>query len=164
MTLLAPLFLLGLLALIIPWWMHLISTDDPPAQDFSSSMFLEQQQTVSSRQARLRYWALLLLRTLAIALLALLFAEPVLKKFKALVDSSTRHLVVVDTSLSQSHKQRWQRTQAQVNDIVSGIATGDQVLVVDAGSAIESSDSNDFTAESAKKELAAMTPGNRRLQ
>ncbi|MEM7258519.1 MAG: BatA domain-containing protein [Pseudomonadota bacterium] len=164
MTLLAPLFLLGLLALVVPWWLHLISTDDPPQQEFGSSMFLEQQQTVSSKQSRLRYWLLLLLRTLAVVLLALLFAEPVLEKLNILGDESTRHVVVVDTSLSQSHEQRWQRTQLLAGDILSGIPASDQILMVGAGGSIEVDENNDYSATTATAQLAALSPDSRRLE
>ncbi len=163
MTLLAPLFLLGLLGLTIPWWLHLISTDDPPKQDFGSSMFLEQQQTVSSRQSRLRYLLLLLLRTLAVALIALLFAEPVLEKLQLPGNESSRHIVVVDTSLSQSHVQRWDKTQSLATDIINSIPTDDQVLVVGAGAAMSLDDSNDYSASAALGFLASLSPDAQRL-
>lgn len=163
MSLAAPLFLIALLALTIPWWLHLISTDDPPAQDFSSDMLLEQQQTVSSKQSQLRYWLLLLLRTLAIALLALLFAEPVIEKLKMLTEQSTRHLVVVDTSMSQGHQQRWNRTQSQARDIISALPSGDQVLLVNASDTIQATSESDLLASTAITQLESVTPGNQQL-
>ena len=39
MTLLAPLFLLGLLAIGVPIWLHRLSSENPNRQPFSSVMF-----------------------------------------------------------------------------------------------------------------------------
>ena len=41
MSLLAPAFLLGLLAIGLPWWLHRLSSDNPNKQRFSSLMFVE---------------------------------------------------------------------------------------------------------------------------
>ena len=41
MSLLAPAFLVGLLAIGLPWWLHRLSSDNPNKQRFSSLMFLE---------------------------------------------------------------------------------------------------------------------------
>ena len=41
MTLLAPAFLLGLLAIGVPLWLHRLSSENPNRQPFSSVMFLE---------------------------------------------------------------------------------------------------------------------------
>ena len=99
MSLLTPLFLFGLLAVIIPWWLHRLSSNNPPLQDFGSSMFLEKSETMSSKQTKVRYRKLLSLRVLMLGLLALLFAEPVINGIKLPGVSSNRHLLIIDTSL-----------------------------------------------------------------
>ena len=101
MSLLAPVFLVGLLAVAVPWWLHRLSRDNPPLQDFGSSMFLEAKETTSSKQTQLRYKKLFSLRFLLLALLALLFAEPALKLGQFIGGSDYRQIMVVDTSLSQ---------------------------------------------------------------
>ncbi len=163
MSLIAPLFLLGLLAWLVPWWLHRISTDDPPQQEFGSSMLLEQQQTVSSRQTRLRYWRLLGLRALAIALLALLFAEPVFKQLKGLTTEATRHLLVVDTSLSQSHTDRWQRTKSIANDIIDQLPAGDEITVISASDTLQQTADEDYSVATARTQLSALEPAPTRL-
>ncbi len=164
MSLIAPLFLFGLLALVVPWWLHRISTDEPPEQDFGSSMLLEQQQTVSSKHTRLRYWGLLSLRTLAVALLALLFAEPVLQQLKALTEEATRHLLVVDTSLSQSHTERWQRTTEVANSVIDSIPTGDEISVIFASDTLQQSADEDYSVAAASAAIGALQPNTSRLE
>ena len=52
MTLLAPLFLLGLASIALPIWLHRMSTQSPKRERFSSAMLLEEstQQTYISKQ------------------------------------------------------------------------------------------------------------------
>ena len=164
MSLIAPLFLFGLLALIIPWWLHRISTDEPPEQDFGSSMLLEQQQTVSSKHTRLRYRRLLSLRTLAVVLLALLFAEPVMQRLKGLTEEATRHLLVIDTSLSQSHTDRWQRTTEVANSVIDGIPAGDEISVIAASDTLQQSTDEDYSVTAARAAVSALQPDTSRLE
>lgn len=164
MSLLAPLFLFGLFALAVPWLLHRISTDDPQKQDFSSDMLLEPQQTISSTHKRLRYWKLLSLRSLAVALLALLFAEPVFNKIKSVGNQVTRHLLVVDTSLSQSHSKRWQRSRELGNNIISQLPAGDEIVVISAADTLVQSDNQDYSADTAYSRLASLTAGATRLE
>lgn len=166
MSLLAPLFLIGLIAAIIPWWLHRLSSNNPPLQDFGSSMFLEHSETMSSKQTRLRYRTLLSLRVLVLALLALLFAEPVINGIKLLGNSSSRHLLIIDTSLSQNHTDRWQRSRTTAEDILDSIADGEEVTVISAGARLVQSggvDSEDPTPSAARNHIAALKPGQSRL-
>ncbi len=134
MSLLAPMFLFGLLAAILPWWLHRLSSEKPPAQDFSSSMFLEQSDTRSSRQTRLQYWKLLALRLLFLLMLAVLFAEPLLQRSGLISGSAIRHVILIDTSLSQSHQDRWQQTLQQATDLLDAAGPSDEAVVIAAGS------------------------------
>lgn len=166
MSLLAPLFLLGLLAAIVPWWLHRLSTDRPPLQDFASSMFLEASESASSRQTRLRYLRLLSLRILLLAALAFLFAEPVIKQLRLPGLSATRHVIVLDNSLSQSHSDRWTRTQSITNDILDAAAPSDQALIIAANSRFVQSGGDseqDTSLDSARTNLASLQPTLRRL-
>ena len=163
MSLLAPLFLLGLLAVIIPWWLHRLSSNNPPLQDFGSSMFLEASETMSSKQTRLRYLALLLLRTLVLALLALLFAEPVINGIKLLSGGTNKHLLIIDTSLSQKHSDRWQRTRSTADQIIDQISSADEISVISAGNQLIESGAGDFSASAARQQINAMQAGLERL-
>ena len=79
-SLLAPLFLAGLLAVGLPWWLHRLSSDNPNKQRFSSLMFLEPGEPRRVLAKKVQYLLLLALRIGVLALLALAFAEPALRR------------------------------------------------------------------------------------
>jgi len=162
MSLLAPLFLLGLLAAVLPWWLHRLSNEDPPKQDFGSTQFLEASQNTSSKSKRTRYWWLLSLRVLFLGLLSLLFAEPVVEKVKSLLASDTRHVLLVDTSLSQKLEGRWQKTLDLANNVLDNASGNDEVILIDAADKFIQLESNGSIAD-AREALAGLTPKLTRL-
>jgi len=68
--------LLGGLLLAIPILLHLVMRQQPKQLIFPALRFVKQRQDANRRQLQLRHWALLLLRCLAIALLAAALARP----------------------------------------------------------------------------------------
>lgn len=162
MSLLAPVFLAGLLAVVLPWWLHRLSRDNPPLQDFGSSMFLEARETTSSKQAQLRYKKLFYLRLLLLALLALLFAEPALKAGKLMGGSNQRQILIVDTSLSQQLGNRWARTIDLVNQQLDSASASDEILLVAANHQFQQLEGDNSVA-SAKGQLSQLTPSSTRL-
>ena len=62
MSLLAPAFLLGMLAIGLPWWLHRLSSDNPNKQRFSSLMFLEPGEPRRVLAKNVQYLLLLALR------------------------------------------------------------------------------------------------------
>ena len=76
MSLLAPAFLLGLLAIGLPLWLHRLSSDNPNKQKFSSLMFLEPGEPRRVLAKKVQYLLLLALRIGVLVLLALAFAQP----------------------------------------------------------------------------------------
>ena len=70
MSFLTPLFLLGGLALALPVIFHLIRRTTRERTVFSSLMFLLPTPPRLTKRSRLEHWLLLLLRCLALALLA----------------------------------------------------------------------------------------------
>src|SRR5262245_57237194 len=77
-SLIAPAFLFGLLAIGLPLWLHRLSSDNPNKQKFSSSMFLEPGEPRRVLAKKLQYLLLLALRLAVLVLLALAFAQPAL--------------------------------------------------------------------------------------
>ena len=71
MTLLAPAFLLGLLAIGVPLWLHRLSSENPNRQPFSSVMSLEPGEPRRVLAKKLQYLLLLALRIGILVLLAL---------------------------------------------------------------------------------------------
>jgi hypothetical protein len=71
-----PLFLFGLGAAAIPVLIHLFTRRKPREVPFPSLEFLSEVNQSEIRRLRLKQWLLLLLRTLAVALLAMAMARP----------------------------------------------------------------------------------------
>jgi hypothetical protein len=79
MNFLNPLFLFGLAAAAIPVLIHLFTRRKPREVRFPSLDFLSEVNQSEIRRLRLKQWLLLLLRTLAVALLAMAMARPSLQ-------------------------------------------------------------------------------------
>ena len=162
MSLLAPVFLAGLLAVVLPWWLHRLSRDNPPLQDFGSSMFLEAGETTSSKQRQLRYKKLFSLRFLLLALLALLFAEPALQLRKLIGSTDYRQIMVVDTSLSQTLGNRWPKTLELVNQQLDDASASDEIFLISANHQFQQSE-GDNSVNAAREQLTQLEPGLTRL-
>ncbi len=163
MSLLAPLFLLGLLTAVIPWWLHRLSASNPPKRDFGSTRFLDPNQSPSSSKRRTRYWPLLALRFLFLALLSLIFAEPVIKQLRAFGASDTRHIIVVDTSMSQKLGNRWQRSVDTVNQILNDASDNDEAVLISASDQFVQAQQQSNTLSSVREQTSQLKPGNSRL-
>ena len=97
MSFLNPLFLFGLAAAAIPVIIHLFTRRRPKEVRFPSLEFLAEVNQSEIRRLKLKQWLLLLLRTLAVAALALAMSRPALKgsvglRSGASVLSATAHL------------------------------------------------------------------------
>ncbi len=103
MNFLAPLFLLGALAIAGPVIFHLIRRTTKDRMRFGSLMFLEQTPPRLTKRSRIEHWLLLLLRAAALALLALAFARPFFRTHSPPGDHSSaqnRTVILLDTSAS----------------------------------------------------------------
>src|SRR5688500_13528894 len=111
MTLLAPAFLLGILAIGLPLWLHRLSSDNPNKQRFSSLMFLEPGEPRRVLAKKLQYLLLLALRIGVLVLLALAFAQPAVWRTLQPGDSENAqlHVIVLDRSASMNYGNRWER-------------------------------------------------------
>jgi len=76
LTFLVPLFLLGLAGIAVPVILHLTRKQRKNVVAFPSLMFLEKIPFQEQRRRRIQNWFLLLVRALALALLALAFSRP----------------------------------------------------------------------------------------
>src|SRR6185503_18827769 len=128
MSLLAPLFLAGLLAIGLPWWLHRLSSDNPNKQRFSSLMFLEPGEPRRVLAKKVQYLLLLALRIAVLAFLALAFAEPAFRHTPQAGDQSGArlHLIVLDGSASMTYGNRWQRAQEAAGEILGGLGGDDR--------------------------------------
>ena len=139
MTLLAPAFLLGLLAIGVPLWLHRLSSTNPNRQPFSSVMFLEPWEPRRVLSRKLQYLLLLALRIGVLVLLALAFAGPALLGAvqNLVAETAGLHVVVMDLSASMGHGERWQRAEAAADAVLDGLDAGDAAQLVAAGRLVE---------------------------
>jgi hypothetical protein len=98
MGFLAPWFLAGLAAVGLPVYIHLLRRQTTTPRPVSSLMFFERGIQSSTRHRRLRYLLLFMLRALLMLLLALVFANPFLRRSAAASDRLL--LVAIDNSFS----------------------------------------------------------------
>jgi hypothetical protein len=130
MSLLAPLYIAGLLAISLPILFHLIRRTPQGRQAFSSLMFLAPSPPRITRRSRLSNILLLLLRAAALALLAFAFARPFFHQ-SASADVSQakgrRIAVLVDTSASMQRGDLWTQATNQFNAVVDAAAPEDEL-------------------------------------
>jgi hypothetical protein len=103
MNFLTPLFLLGALAVAGPILYHLVRRATRERVPFSSLLFLEPSPPRVSQRHRVEHWLLLLLRCLALLVLALGFARPFLPESPAADPTANpprRIVVLLDRSAS----------------------------------------------------------------
>jgi len=138
MSFLAPLFLLGGLAVALPIIFHLIRRTPVVQRVFSSLMFLNPSPPQLSRRSRLDKILLLLLRCLVIGLVAFAFARPFLRgkiPNTGPGDAQKVSIFLVDTSASMRRDGVWKDAVARSRELARQAAPGDraQLAVFDRG-------------------------------
>jgi hypothetical protein len=132
MTFLAPLFLLGALAIALPVVFHLIRRTTRQRTVFSSLMFLVASPPRLTQRSRLENILLLLLRCLVLCLLAFGFARPFLKKAISAEPSSAggeRFLLLIDTSASMRRADLWADARQKAESILHKSSPADHVAI-----------------------------------
>src|SRR4051812_76 len=132
MGVMAPLYIAGLLGIALPILFHLIRRNPHGRQDFSSLMFLQPSPPRLTRRSRLTNIVLLILRALALAALAFAFARPFLTGAMDTDNAATkgrRIAVLLDTSASMRRGDLWKQATAEVDKVLDGLKTGDQVAL-----------------------------------
>ncbi len=167
MSFLAPLFLLGALAITIPVIIHLTHREKKDLVPFPSLMFLRKIPYRSVRRQRLRHLFLFALRSLALVLIALAFARPFLESYRASAASALgpREVVfLVDHSYSMGYEDRLSRAKAEVAGRIQSLGSEDLASVVVFSDRAEilnqpTSDKEALEAAVAGIELSARTTG-----
>ncbi|MSU22828.1 MAG: VWA domain-containing protein [Opitutus sp.] len=170
MNFLAPLFLLGGLAVALPVIYHLVRRTTRERATFSSLMFLRPTPPRLSQRSRLEHLLLLLLRCLALGLLALGFSRPFFKE-TPLIDPTgarpKRLVVLVDVSASMRRDGVWPAARERVEAVLRRVAPMDELALLTfdrAATALVPFDEWNRTpagdrAALASARLAAVTPG-----
>lgn len=132
MSVLAPLYLLGLAAISLPLVFHLIRRTPRGEMNFSSLMFLQPSPPRLTKRSRLDNLLLLLLRGLALALLAVAFSRPFFRQTALITADEVgvqRVAVLVDASASMRRGDLWQQAVAAVNETLGRLRPQDRFAV-----------------------------------
>ena len=129
----APLVLLGLGALAVPVFVHLIQRERKRVVEFPSLMFLRRIPYQSVRRRRIRDVLLLVMRLAALTLIVLAFARPFFRRdaLAAAAQNGAREaVIVVDTSYSMGYGDRWPKAQAAARAAINALNPGDRASLV----------------------------------
>ena len=138
MVFLTPLFLIGLLAALIPVAIHLIRREKPPKVMFSTIRFLKKTSKKLVLFQHLQQIALLLLRAAVIVLLVLAFARPLVNQSVArLLDADPQSaMILLDLSMSMRLRENFDQAKAEALAVLDRLSGGDEVgLIAFSGAA-----------------------------
>ena len=132
MVFLAPIFLLGLLAALIPIAIHLIRREKPPKVMFSTIRFLKKTSKKLILFQHLSQILLLLLRSAVIVLLVMAFARPLINQSMArLLDADPQSAVILlDLSMSMRYGDNFGRAKEEAIVLLDQMSQGDEVALV----------------------------------
>lgn len=130
-----PIYLYGLIAASLPLVIHLLSRRRLKRVRFPAVRFVLLSQKRISRSYRLRHWLLLLLRTLAVILLALLLANPVFQTGAGLFagGGSVSLVVLLDNSLSMTWSgdgNGFKQAKEAARLLIASLNDGDRAALV----------------------------------
>ncbi len=159
MQFLNPLFLLGAAAIGLPIFLHLFRKETTNTLRLPSLMFLRRLPIKETRRRKLRYLLLLAMRCLALILLALAFARPVvtgawLNRVNPLSAQSVA--IVLDRSMSVSQTAAWQRALDAAQAKIDSLGEGDEALLIQFGDAVEVLSPWESNPAKLRETLAAM--------
>lgn len=133
MNFLSPLFLLGALAVAGPILYHLVRRQTRARVRFSSLLFLTPSAPRIAQRRRVEDLLLLLLRCLAVGLLALGFARPFLREpppADPAVTPGRRVVLLVDTSASLRRTGLWDESRRRAERVLRTAGPGDEVAIL----------------------------------
>jgi hypothetical protein len=163
MGFLSPWFLGGLLAAGLPLYVHLLRQHRSEPIKFSSLMFIERRTQSSVKHRRLKYLALLALRLAIILLLALMFANPFIKRSVTAAGGGRKHLVIaVDNSFSMRTGDRFERARQEALDVLSGLRPGDRGQVFSFASSVQIVTQPTSDREELRRAIVGLQPGDGR--
>ncbi|MBC8003163.1 MAG: BatA domain-containing protein [Opitutaceae bacterium] len=132
MNFIAPLFLLGALAVAMPIIFHLIRRTSKEKIPFSTLMFLLPTPPRVTRRSRIENLWLLLLRCLVLGLLALGFARPFLQRpadASPAEEGGRKWVLLLDTSASMRREGLWNQAKTRAATVLKGVHPGDVVAI-----------------------------------
>jgi len=133
MGFLSPWFLAGLAGLAIPIYVHLLLRHTSTPRPVSSLMFFERGIQSSTRHRRLRYLILFVLRTALVLLVVLAFANPFIRRAKALRNDRLL-LLVIDNSFSMRAGTRLSDAKQMALNVLASKPSSQRAQVMTLGS------------------------------
>ena len=132
MNLLHPLFLAGAAAVAVPIVLHLIRRRTRDRVTFSSLMFLRPTAPRFKHRSRLEHVPLLVLRCIALCLLAAVFARPFLSRLSIVDETGTgnRIVLLIDTSASMRREGVWARAIDEAQSVLASVDGADRLCVM----------------------------------
>ena len=130
--LLTPLYIAGLATITLPIIFHLIRRTPRGHTEFSSLMFLSPSPPRLTRRSRIDNWLLLLLRALALILIAMAFSRPFQREHgDATVDQSRgrKIAILVDRSASMRREGIWDQAIEEIRKTLATVEKTDQVAL-----------------------------------
>ena len=165
MSLLAPLFLLGLGLIALPLWLHRLQTQTPEREPFSSAMLLEASIQRVHLRKQLQFLLLLALRIALLVLLVCAFTRPVLESTTEVFGGkgTALQMLVIDTSFSMGLRGRFDAAVAAAGDIIDGLKDGEPAQIIAADQHIRILGEPGTDKDRLKSALAALQAGEARL-
>lgn len=164
---LAPAFLLGLLAIALPLWLHRFARDTDDRRRFSSLMLMEAAEVRRSHRRQLKYWPLLLLRLVLLVAVVIAFAGPLLpwKRAGGALGEARLHVIVVDASASMRAGGAFERARAAAGAAFDAVRGNDQAMLVVAEQRVRVLAGPSFRSQRAEwqAQLDALQPALARL-
>lgn len=134
MSFLAPLFFLGLAAVAVPIFVHLIQRERRNVVEFPSLMFVRRIPFQSVERRRIHNWPLLLLRLAAMAAIVAAFSRPFFQvdpvAAAAAATGAREVVILLDRSASMGYGDHFTRAQAEARRIVGTLSGQDRATLV----------------------------------
>ena len=133
-TLLNPFILFGLAATVLPILIHRITRKKIVEKKFPAVHLLVQSQRIAARPQRLKHLLLLALRILAVIIIVLLIARPVLVRtgFAALLRNGAK-VLILDNSMSMGYLEdrgrRYDVAKKAAKEAVEGVCNPNFLLI-----------------------------------
>lgn len=127
MGFLSPLFLAGLAAIAVPVILHLFRRETAPEVPFAPVRYLRPTPIERQERRRIQDWWLLLLRALALAVLAFAFARPYVVEA---LPEQTPVVIAIDTSYSMSPPATLAAARGAAVAVLDDLPAGTPVALV----------------------------------
>jgi len=162
MGFLAPWFLAGVAAVGLPIWIHLLKRHKTDPRLFPSLMLFEKREVSSVKHRRLEYLLLFALRVAMLILLALLFANPFIRRSVASSETNKLTVVAVDHSFSMRAGDRLAQAKSEALSVLSNVKPGAQAQVIALGGQVQSLTQPTTDMAELRAAVASIEPGDTR--